>query len=107
TGREPAGRLALVTGGGSRVGRRVARRLAAGGAHGVVGDLDAASARRTADEIVAAIGAGRALGLEMDVTREASVRAAFEETVLAYGGLDVRVSNAGTAHPTPRSEERR
>ena len=99
--KELARRIALVTGGGSGIGRAVARRLAAEGAHVVVGDLDAATARRTADEIVAAVGAGRALGLEMDVTREASVRAAFEETVLAYGGLDVLVSNAGTAHSSP------
>jgi NAD(P)-dependent dehydrogenase (short-subunit alcohol dehydrogenase family) len=79
----------------------VARKLAAEGAHVVVGDLDGATARRTADEIVAAVGSGRALGLEMDVTREASVRAAFEETVLAYGGLDILVSNAGIAHSAP------
>src|SRR5881296_3271235 len=99
--KELARRIALVTGGGSGIGRAVARKLAAEGAHVVVGDLDGATARRTADEIVAAVGAGRALGLEMDVTREASVRAAFEETVLAYGGLDVLVSNAGIAHSSP------
>jgi NAD(P)-dependent dehydrogenase (short-subunit alcohol dehydrogenase family) len=40
----------------------------------------------------------------MDVTSEASVRAAFEETVLAYGGLDVLVSNAGIAHSAPVAE---
>ncbi|HXG05658.1 MAG TPA: SDR family oxidoreductase, partial [Candidatus Binatia bacterium] len=72
--------------------------LAAEGAHVVVADLDEAGARRTADEIAAAAGAGRALGLGMDVTREDSVRAAFEEAVLAYGGLDILVSNAGVAH---------
>ncbi len=99
--KELARRIALVTGGGSGIGRAVARRLAAEGAHVVVGDLDAATARRTADEIVAVVGAGRALGLEMDVTREASVRAAFEETVLAYGGLDILISNAGIAHSSP------
>src|SRR5438094_8807185 len=81
--KELARRIALVTGGASGIGRAAALRLASEGAHVVVGDLDAATARRTADEIVAAVGAGRALGLEMDVTREASVRAAFEETVLA------------------------
>ena len=43
----------------------------------------------------------RARALRMDVTSEASVREAFEETVLAYGGLDVLVSNAGIAHSTP------
>ena len=99
--KELARRIALVTGGGSGIGRAVARKLAAEGAHVVVGDLDGATARRTADEIVASVGAGRALGLEMDVTREASVRAAFEETVLAYGGLDILVSNAGIAHSAP------
>jgi rhamnulose-1-phosphate aldolase/alcohol dehydrogenase len=99
--KELARRIALVTGGGSGIGRAVAKKLAAEGAHVVVGDLDASSARRTADEIVAAVGGGRALGLEMDVTREASVRAAFEETVLAYGGLDILVSNAGIAHSAP------
>jgi rhamnulose-1-phosphate aldolase/alcohol dehydrogenase len=99
--KELARRIALVTGGGSGIGRAIAKKLAAEGAHVVVGDLDAATARRTADEIAAAAGAGRALGLEMDVTREASVRAAFEETVLAYGGLDILVSNAGIAHSAP------
>src|SRR5262245_10008140 len=99
--KELARRIALVTGAGSGIGRAIARRLAAEGAHVVAGDLDGASARRTADEIVKDVGGGRALGLDMDVTREASVRAAFEETVLAYGGLDVLVSNAGIAHSSP------
>ncbi len=99
--KELARRIALVTGGASGIGRAIARRLAAEGAHVVVGDLDGAGAARTADEITGAVGAGRALGLAMDVTSEASVRAAFEAAVLAYGGLDILVSNAGTAHSAP------
>jgi rhamnulose-1-phosphate aldolase/alcohol dehydrogenase len=99
--KELARRVALVTGGASGIGRAVARRLAAEGAHVVVGDVDEAGARRTADEIAASAGPGRALGLAMDVTSETSVRAAFEETVLAYGGLDIVVSNAGIAHSAP------
>src|SRR5262249_56772159 len=48
-----------------------------------------------------ASGSGRAIGVGMDVTSESSVRAALDEAVLAYGGLDVIVSNAGIAHSTP------
>ncbi len=99
--KELARRIALVTGGGSGIGRAAAKRLAAEGCHVVIGDLDEAGARKAADEIAAAAGAGRALGLRMDVTSEASVSAAFEEAVLAYGGLDILVSNAGVAHSAP------
>ena len=99
--KELARRVALVTGGASGIGRAVAQSLATEGAHVVVGDLDAAGARKVAEEIVAANGAGRALGVGMDVTSETSVRAAFEEAVLAYGGVDIVVSNAGTAHSAP------
>jgi rhamnulose-1-phosphate aldolase/alcohol dehydrogenase len=99
--KELARRIALVTGGAGGIGRAVALRLAAEGAHVVVADVDGAGARKVADEVLAAQGAGRALGLGLDVTSEASVRAALEETVLAYGGLDIVVSNAGIAHSAP------
>ncbi|HEV8437451.1 MAG TPA: bifunctional rhamnulose-1-phosphate aldolase/short-chain dehydrogenase [Methylomirabilota bacterium] len=99
--KELARRIALVTGGASGIGRAAALRLAAEGAHVVVADLDAAGARKVADEAVAAAGSGRAIGVGMDVTSESSVRAALEEAVLAYGGLDIVVSNAGIAHSAP------
>jgi rhamnulose-1-phosphate aldolase/alcohol dehydrogenase len=99
--KELARRIALVTGGASGIGRAAALRLAAEGAHVVVADLDAAGARKVADEAAAAVGPARAIGLGMDVASESSVRAAFEEAVLAYGGLDIVVSNAGIAHSSP------
>ncbi len=99
--KELARRIALVTGGAGGIGRAVALRLAAEGAHVVVADVDGAGAGKVADEVLAAQGAGRALGLALDVTSEASVRRALEETVVAYGGLDIVVSNAGIAHSAP------
>jgi rhamnulose-1-phosphate aldolase/alcohol dehydrogenase len=99
--KELARRIALVTGGASGIGRAAAQRLAAEGAHVVVTDLDAAGARKAAEEIVGAVGSGRAVGLGLDVTSEASVRDAFETAVLTYGGVDIVVSNAGTAHSSP------
>jgi rhamnulose-1-phosphate aldolase/alcohol dehydrogenase len=99
--KELARRIALVTGGAGGIGRAVALRLAAEGAHVVVADVDGAGAGKVADEVLANQGAGRALGLALDVTSEASVRRALEETVVAYGGLDIVVSNAGIAHSAP------
>ncbi len=94
---ELARRVALVTGAGSGIGRAIARRFAAAGAHVVATDVDAAAAERVAAELNERHGAGRALGLGLDVRDEAAVDAAFEATVLAYGGLDLLVSNAGIA----------
>jgi len=99
--RELARRVALITGGASGIGKAVARRLAQEGCHVVVTDLDDGGARKVADEIVTAHGTGRAVGLRMDVTREPAVSQAFAAATLAYGGLDIVVSNAGIAHSAP------
>jgi rhamnulose-1-phosphate aldolase/alcohol dehydrogenase len=86
------GKVALVTGGGSGIGRAIALRFSEAGAVVVVADLNDESARATADRIGSA---DAALAIEADVTNEAAVRAAVDSAVLTYGGIDIVVNNAG------------
>jgi rhamnulose-1-phosphate aldolase/alcohol dehydrogenase len=101
---ELAGRIALVTGGASGIGRAAARVLAARGAHVVVADLNADGARGVADELVAAHGTRRSISVGVDVTDEGAVREMLDETVLAFGGLDILVASAGFATSAPLVE---
>jgi rhamnulose-1-phosphate aldolase/alcohol dehydrogenase len=87
-----AGRIALVTGAGSGIGRAVARRLAAEGACVAVADLDVARAEATAAELGSA---DVAVPVAADVSSEAEVEEALRSTVLAFGGVDLVVNNAG------------
>jgi rhamnulose-1-phosphate aldolase/alcohol dehydrogenase len=98
------GRIALITGGASGIGRASARLLAQRGAHVVVADLNAEGAEAVADEIVAASGLRRALAVLVDVTEEAAVEEMVKRTVLAYGGLDIVVASAGLATSAPITE---
>ena len=87
-----ATRIALVTGAASGIGKAIAVRLAAEGACVVIADLDAEKAQAAAEEIG---NSDVAVGLAADVTNEAAVQAAVDATVLAFGGLDLVVNNAG------------
>jgi rhamnulose-1-phosphate aldolase/alcohol dehydrogenase len=99
--RELERRAALVTGAASGIGRAIARHLAGAGCHVVAMDIDLEGVRSLADEITKRHGVDRARAVRMDVSDEESVVAAFQEAVLAYGGIDVVVSNAGIAHSSP------
>lgn len=96
-----ATRVALVTGGGSGIGKAIAHRLVAEGACVVVADLDGGSAAAVAEELG---GADRAVAVTVDVTDEAGITAAFERAALAFGGVDLVVNNAGISVSKPLLE---
>jgi rhamnulose-1-phosphate aldolase/alcohol dehydrogenase len=87
-----AARIAFVTGAASGIGKAIARKLAAEGAVVVIADLS----RDKAEAAAAEIGNGDvAVGVRVDVSNEAAVEAALAETMLAFGGVDLVVNNAG------------
>ena len=87
------GRVALVTGGGSGIGRVTAVRLASEGAAVAVADIDPEGGKETCHEIEAQ--GGRALFVLADVTRAADAEKMVRETVKAFGRLDVLFTSAG------------
>ncbi|WP_432485516.1 bifunctional aldolase/short-chain dehydrogenase [Kineococcus esterisolvens] len=99
-----ATRIALVTGAASGIGKAIATRLAAEGACVVVADLDLAKAQAAAEEIAGSRGADVAVGVAADVSDAAAVAAAIDEAVLAFGGLDLVVNNAGLSISKPLLE---
>lgn len=95
-----AGKVAVVTGGSRGIGGAIARRLGADGVDVVVNYL---ANRPEALKVVAAIEAagGRATAIAADVTAPDQLRGLFDAADREYGGIDVVVSNAGTARFAP------
>ncbi|MGW8723091.1 bifunctional aldolase/short-chain dehydrogenase [Streptomyces althioticus] len=96
-----ATRVALVTGAGSGIGKAIARRLVAEGACVVVADLNGENAARVAEELG---GPDKAVAVTVDVTDEEQIAAAFKAAVLAFGGVDLVVNNAGISISKPLLE---
>ncbi|MFF1569047.1 bifunctional aldolase/short-chain dehydrogenase [Streptomyces sp. NPDC058293] len=96
-----ATRVALVTGGGSGIGKAIAQRLAAEGACVVIADLNADNAAAVAEELG---GPDKAIAVTVDVTSEDQIDQAFAEAALAFGGVDLVVNNAGISISKPLLE---
>lgn len=86
-------KVAVITGGGSGIGRAAAFAFAREGASVVIGDVDAVAAEKTVTEI--RNDGGRASSVRMDVTRSADVQTFIERAVEDYGRLDFAFNNAG------------
>lgn len=96
-------RVALVTGGGSGIGRAACEQFGREGARVVVADRDRAAADETVERIEAA--GGIAFAVEVDVADEASVAAMVAASVRQYGRIDAALNNAGISHdPRPFTE---
>ncbi|CAG6390994.1 bifunctional aldolase/short-chain dehydrogenase [Streptomyces cocklensis] len=93
-----ATRIALVTGAGSGIGKAIAHRLVAEGACVVIADLNTDNAKAVAEELG---GPDKAVAVTVDVTDEQQITAAFEQALLAFGGIDLVVNNAGISLSKP------
>lgn len=87
------GKVALITGAASGIGKTIAQTYANAGAAVAIADINLAAAQATAEEIKAA--GGKAIGVAMDVTDEHSVNTGTKAVVDAFGQLDILISNAG------------
>ncbi|MFM2391521.1 MAG: hypothetical protein RLZZ437_3076 [Pseudomonadota bacterium] len=99
-----AGRVAMVTGGAGGIGAATAERMLREGACVMLADIDAEALTRTADNLMSRHGRDVVRTVNMNVTDENQVISAFAETVLAFGGVDILVSNAGIASSAPVEE---
>jgi rhamnulose-1-phosphate aldolase/alcohol dehydrogenase len=101
---ELAGKIALITGAASGIGRATARLFAARGAHVIVADLNFEGATTVADELVSSYGLRRSIAVPVDVTSEDAVAEMTRRAVLEYGGIDILVASAGLASSSPITE---
>ncbi|WP_281175135.1 bifunctional aldolase/short-chain dehydrogenase [Domibacillus robiginosus] len=97
-------KVAFITGGAGGIGSATARLLVSDGAHVVLADLNLEGAEKVAAEINEQYNEQRAVAVQMDVTSEEQVQAAFVQAALAFGGVDSIVNNAGLATSSPFDE---
>lgn len=93
-----AGKVAIVTGGGSGFGEGIARRFAEEGAKVVVNDIDDKGGERVAAALDKAHGQGSALYVRADVSDAAAMGALVKRALERFDRIDIMVNNAGTTH---------
>src|SRR3546814_16043634 len=93
------GKVAIVTGAASGIGKEIAFELSRAGALIAIADINLDGAKAVADEIAQA--GGRAIGVAMEVTDEAAVHAGTQRVVDALGAVDILAANAGIPIVTP------
>jgi 3-hydroxybutyrate dehydrogenase len=96
------GKVAMVTGAASGIGREIAATFARAGARVAIADLNSGAAQAAADALDSS--GERALAIAMDVTRESDVESGTAAVVAAFGRIDVLVSNAGIQIVAPLDE---
>lgn len=99
-----AGRIALITGGAGGIGRATAARLLSEGSCVMLTDIDEENLKLSVEEFQQQFGVDVVHGHLMNVTDEAAVQQAFDQTATRFGGLDILVSNAGIASSSPLEE---
>lgn len=92
-------KVAIVTGAGSGIGKKIAETFARAGASVGIADLNLEAAEKVAEEIKSK--KGQAIGIKMDVTSETEVEEGVSAVIQQYGDIDILVSNAGIQHIDP------
>jgi NAD(P)-dependent dehydrogenase (short-subunit alcohol dehydrogenase family) len=99
--KELSRRIVAVVGGGSGIGREVALKAAALGAHVVVADRDEAAVQRVADELKTHISKEFVASSGIDITNRETIQKALDVTVAAFGGVDILVNTAALFPSSP------
>jgi rhamnose utilization protein RhaD (predicted bifunctional aldolase and dehydrogenase)/NAD(P)-dependent dehydrogenase (short-subunit alcohol dehydrogenase family) len=99
--KELSGRIVLVVGGASGIGREVVLMAAQRGAHVVVADRELAAAETVAAEAQKIAGREAAVATKIDIRDRAAIRSALDATIAAYGGIDILVNTAALFPSSP------
>src|SRR6202044_4245001 len=99
--KELSGRVVLVVGGASGIGREVALMAAERGAHVVIADRELAPAEKVATEAQAIVGRENAIAARIDIRERSAIQSALDATIAAFGGIDILVNTAALFPSSP------